>query len=245
MEKSHSLSAPSYSQFKCPETSIEKEGKIFIKEEKKGGVTNVENRSGIPSDLNKSYKAIPSSQITKMSADNAVTSASPDSSCDPVTASQADSQTTGIITTSNNSTTEVKQGQQSQSGIVSRQTSCDSESDKSVDYTEMKYLHKKFKRKAFSSEKSESPEVKKLKTTSGVDSPCSNSCTSLDSDSNSVQTTEETEGPGEEGQKSVNKSKQEAGSGEETTQNEARHHLPFVWERITRSQAGKTVKPAK
>lgn len=242
MEKIHCLSAPSYTQFKCPETSIEKEGKIFIKEE----IPNVETKSTIPSDLNKSYKAIPSSQITKMSADDAVTSASPDSSCDPITSSQADSQTAGTITTSHNSTTEVKQGQQSQPGIVSRQTSCDSESDKSVDYTEMKYLHKKFKRKAFSSEKGESPDVKKLKTSSSVDSPCSNSCTSLDSDSNSVQTTEDNEGqPADEGQKLLNKGKPENISGEELTQSEARHHLPFVWERITRSQVGKTVKPAK
>ncbi|XP_062566316.1 uncharacterized protein LOC134228653 [Saccostrea cucullata] len=244
MEKMHNLTAPSYSQFKCPETSIEKDEKIFIKQ-KSEGVTEAESLN-IPSDLNKSYKAIPASQVTKMSADNAITSASPDSSCDPISSSQADSQTKGLVTTSLNSTTEVKSGHKSQPDVVSRQVSCDSESDKSMDYTEMKYLHKKFKRKAFSSEKSESPESKKVKTSSGVDSPCSNSCASLDSDSNSVQMKEDSEGSGTDVcQKSLSKGKLDSTSAAESTQSEARHHLPFVWDRITRSQVGKTVKPAK
>uniref|UniRef100_A0A8W8N5H1 Uncharacterized protein n=1 Tax=Magallana gigas TaxID=29159 RepID=A0A8W8N5H1_MAGGI len=45
--------------------------------------------------------------------------------------------------------------------------------------------------------------------------------------------------------KSLNKGKIDSGSGEELNQSEARHHLPYVWDRITRSQVGKTVKPAK
>lgn len=242
MEKMHNLTAPSYSQFKCPETSIEKEGKIFVKQGKDGRIDP--ESANIPSDLDKSYKAIPTSQIMKMSADNAVTSASPDSSCDPIASSQADSQTTASVTTSQSSPSEVKSStQQSQPPVVSRRTSCDSESDKSVDCSEMKYLHKKFKRKAFSSEKNESNDVKKVKLSSSVDSPCSNSCTSLESDSNSVQMAEDSEN--QRTDKSLNKGKIDSGSGEELNQSEARHHLPYVWDRITRSQVGKTVKPAK
>ena len=241
MEKKHHLTAPSYSQFKCPETSVEREGKILIKQGKEGIIDSM----SIPNELNKSYKAIPTSQIMKMSADNAVTSASPDSSSDPITSSQADSQTSATVTTSQNSTAEVK-SQPSQPSTVSRQQSCDSESDKSLDCSEMKYLHKKFKRKALSSEKSENNDIKKVKSTSGVDSPCSNSCTSLDSDSNSVQTTDDSENQKTDvGQKSVNKGKMDGSNGEELNQSEARHHLPFVWDRITRSQVGKTIKPAK
>lgn len=212
----------------------------------------------------KQEEVISSTSVLKSAADSMVTTASPDSSSDMIKKSSGvvDSQL-GPQTPTINPPSD-KQSGESDSNLdekmeFSCQNSCDSATQKMEDSgnTDGLYLHKKFgsKRKYLSSYNSDIIESKILKkdiTSPGnTRSPSvisTNSCDSelsnipdgkMDvSDSNLSQSNINIDGFDESKSMVVDNVKCSTAN-----KTEARHQLPFVWDRVTRSQVGR--KPQK
>ena len=280
MSKKHRLRTPDIS---CPE--------IKFAEELSSGEKQADKEKEMDSESNFDLKFIPSSEVTRMRADTAVTSASPDSSSDPVTSSANKAESTSstpenkpVLTINVLNKEPVSESRDSTtpgtetSVMISRQISNDSSSvsENSVnpdDNSDFSYMHKKFgsKRKLSTSqnsndgfkskyikmashENSRSPGMVQRSPSVHSNASCESEL-SLPSDSRSLTDSVGTKlspltvtgseqeddgkllmklryGDSDDGEGMFNKG-------------EARHQLPFVWDRITRSQAGKNIKPPK
>ncbi|XP_063422113.1 uncharacterized protein LOC134706777 [Mytilus trossulus] len=200
----------------------------------------------------KQEEIISSTSVTKSAADSMVITASPDSSSDMIkkTLSVVDSQT-GPLTPNVQSQSD-KQSNESDSNLeikmeISRQNSCDSATQKIDDSSDSDtlYLHKKFgsKRKFITSLNNDVIEPKvfrKDKSPGNTRSPSVLSTNSCDSE----QPDTKSESDQESNISSLNMDGMDDSKlGKCSGKTEARHQLPFVWDRVTRSQVGR--KPAK
>ncbi|KAK3105553.1 hypothetical protein FSP39_000279 [Pinctada imbricata] len=282
MSKMHKLSVPESNNFSCPDLKFAEE----MSSEDKNFSTEKESTTASSGSVD--LKFIPSTEVTRMSADTAVTSASPDSSSDPV--ASGSSKTDSISSTSKLAIQINEQGSESKdssvvtekSTAVSRQVSQESgslsdNSQTADENSEFRYMHKKFgsKRKMSigqSQNSNDSTKSKALKTSLSVDSstkspgishsqrsPSVNSNASIESESSSITDTRSVVDAKENKLSPLTGNddgsgkyivKMRYGDAEDSEhmflqKGEARHQLPFVWDRVTRTKAGKNIKPPK